>query len=187
MAEKFIPHAKVVDGILILSLPDADSPVVWQMEVGQAKSSAMEVRPADQNNSSYKLVLKTPRADVLDIASYSKKEDAVRALMTVSEAMENAQGQIRALAQTGTPHQRPYDYTVPAIRSSHYNDNKLSTYIFKPLGYVSSAIILLVILFFLSTSMIGMYSGMGSSSASSSSSMSSENQPISAEDFLEGR
>ena len=44
MAAKYTSSAKIVDGILVLSLPDAIHPVVWQMELGQSKSSALEIR-----------------------------------------------------------------------------------------------------------------------------------------------
>ena len=40
----FESSAKVVDGNLILSLPDAINPVVWRMELGSVKASAMEVK-----------------------------------------------------------------------------------------------------------------------------------------------
>lgn len=190
MAEKFSPHAKVVDGILILSLPDAVSPVVWQMEIGQAKSSAMEVRPADNDNE-FSLVLKTPRADVLEIARYQKKEDAVRALMSISSAMEKAQGQFRAYGDIPASERSrgmPYDYSVPAIRSGHSDDSKIKTYVYKPLAYVSSALVLFVILFLITSSMIRMFVGIDtSSSATSSASSSTVSQPMNAEDFLEGR
>ena len=55
----FSASAKVVDGTLILSLPDAISPVVWRMELGHAKSSAIEVR--EQDNGTFMLTLKTAR------------------------------------------------------------------------------------------------------------------------------
>ena len=83
--------AKVVDGSLILSLPDALTPVVWRMELGNAKASALEVR--DTTNGSqecFNLVLKKPQGDTYDIASYGSKAKAVRALVEVSEALEKA-------------------------------------------------------------------------------------------------
>lgn len=87
--------AKVVDGTLIISLPDAISPVVWRMDFGHAKSSAIEVR---DNDGHYVLILKTPKGDVNDIAPFDSKSKAVNALMAVSKAMEHGQGQIRPVA-----------------------------------------------------------------------------------------
>lgn len=84
--------AKVVDGSLILSLPDAISPVVWRMELGPVKSAALEVR--DQADGTHVLTLKTPRNDVHDIAPFASRGQAVRALMAVSRALENSHGQV---------------------------------------------------------------------------------------------
>ena len=83
--------AKVVDGSLILSLPDAITPVVWRMELGNAKASALEVRQTeDQEEERFILVLKKPQGDSSEIASYETKPKAVRALVEVSEALEKS-------------------------------------------------------------------------------------------------
>lgn len=96
--------ARVVDGTLILSLPDAVSPVVWRMDLGFVRASAMEVRK--EEDGTFMLVLKTPKKDVNEIAPFTTKAKALNALMAVSRAMENAQGQIRpspaATVETGT-------------------------------------------------------------------------------------
>lgn len=98
MTEKLIPSAKVVDGILILSLPDALRPVVWQMELGQSRTSALEVR--EQEDGTCHLTLKTPRQDVLEMAPYATKAQAIKALQTVATAMEKAHGQLRPYIHT---------------------------------------------------------------------------------------
>lgn len=84
--------AKVVDGTLVLSLPDAISPVVWRMDLGTAKSSAIEVR--ENSDSQYDLVLKTPKADAHVIATYLFKIKATHALMAITKAMKKAEGQM---------------------------------------------------------------------------------------------
>lgn len=104
--EKFNTSAKVIDGTLILTLPNAVRPVVWQMQLGQTKSSALEVR--EQNDGNWLLVLKTPRMDVMEIAPFATKEKAVKALMAVSRAMEKAQGQIASYSGNAA-------YPVPAV------------------------------------------------------------------------
>jgi hypothetical protein len=88
----FTPSAKVIDGTLILSLPDAISPVVWRMELGHAKSSAIEVR--EQKDGGFMLTLKTPKGDVNDIAPYATRAAAVTALVAISNALEHAHGHI---------------------------------------------------------------------------------------------
>lgn len=87
-------RASIVDGKLILSLPHALTPVVWQMDLAQAKASALEVRDNKDEGSSA-LVLKTARGETTEIAPFEKKSDAIDALMAVSRALESAHGQIR--------------------------------------------------------------------------------------------
>jgi len=86
--------ARVVDGKLILSLPDASTPVVWQMDLTQTKASALEVRH-NQDKTVFTLTLKTPKGETLDIAPFDSREFAVEGLMAASFALENAHGQIR--------------------------------------------------------------------------------------------
>ncbi len=88
--------ASVVDGTLIISLPQAVTPVVWRMELGHVRASALEVRK--QDNGTHVLTLKTPKGDVYDIAPFDTRGKAVQALMSVSRAMEQAHGQMRAAA-----------------------------------------------------------------------------------------
>lgn len=85
--------ARVVDGKLILSYPDAITPVVWQMDLSTAKASALEVRENEKGN--FILALKTMKGENADIAPFSTKDAAVNALMAASRALENAHGQIR--------------------------------------------------------------------------------------------
>lgn len=94
--------AKVVDGTLVLSLPDALSPIVWRMELGHVKASALEVRDAD--NDTFVLTLKTPREDVHDIAPFATRAAAIKALMAVSHALEQQH------------------YTAPAAAAAAAND-----------------------------------------------------------------
>lgn len=93
-AKSYQSSARVVDGTLILSLPDAVSPIVWRMDLGHAKSSALEVR--DDGKGGASLVLKTPRGDIHDIAPFAHRDQAIRALMAVSRALEQPQGKIRS-------------------------------------------------------------------------------------------
>ena len=95
----FSASAKVVDGTLILSLPDAIAPVVWRMELGHVRASAIEVRA--QDDGTFMLTLKTPKGDVNDIAPYATRAKAVTALVAVSKAMEQAHGEMRPAANDG--------------------------------------------------------------------------------------
>ncbi|MCB9982992.1 MAG: hypothetical protein H6861_04855 [Rhodospirillales bacterium] len=86
--------ASVVDGKLILSLPDAISPVVWQMDLAQAKASALEVLH-DENTGHHILKLKNPKGETVEIAVFNDRMQAVAGLMAASGALENAHGLIR--------------------------------------------------------------------------------------------
>ncbi len=92
-ANDYASSAKVVDGNLIISLPDAINPVVWRMELGSVKASALEVR-AIAADGTFMLTLKTPKGDVHEIAPFATRDSAVHALMQVSNALQNAHGKI---------------------------------------------------------------------------------------------
>lgn len=193
MTEKFTPTAKVVDGLLILSLPDAICPVVWQMDVTQSKSSALEVRP-NEGDATVHLVLKTPRQDVLEVAQYQSREQAVKALLTVSAAMERAHGQIHGSTNGAGHGSRGYDYSVPALYKGSSGSGSVVQGAFKFLGYGALGVILLAITFGLVSVAVSLMSGGGASSPSTSSMSSSSGgsseasgQSMSAEDFLQGR
>lgn len=85
--------ATVVDGNLILTLPDALNPVVWRLELSSVKASAMEVREG-ADKKTFTLVLKTPKGETHDIAPYDSREKALEALMKISAALQGAQGRI---------------------------------------------------------------------------------------------
>ena len=125
------PSARVVDGTLILSLPDAITPVVWRLDLGQTKASALEVRTDREDDDDgdegkggggsgrFTLVLKTPKGEVHEIAPYDTRARAVQALMAVSYAMETAQGQMRPFsANDGRRAQVPA--VIPGMAATGY-------------------------------------------------------------------
>ncbi len=93
--------ASVVDGKLILSFPEAQTPVIWQMDLMNAKSSALEVQEKDKELCA--LVLKTHKGETVEIAIFKERKQAVAALMSASYALQNAQGQIQPF-QAGDVH-----------------------------------------------------------------------------------
>lgn len=110
MTGNYTASASVVDGTLILSLPDAITPIVWRLDLGHAKASALEVREAD--NATFILALKTPRGEVNEIAKFTSRGRAVAALMSVTRAMEQAHGQIKPAANDGESY-NPTHLPVP--------------------------------------------------------------------------
>lgn len=90
--------AKVVDGKLILTFPDALTPVVWQMDLAHAKASALEVledKKKGEKTARHTLTLKTPKGESIEVAAFTARADAVEGLMRAASALENAHGQIR--------------------------------------------------------------------------------------------
>lgn len=86
--------ARVVDGKLILSFPDAVKPILWQMDLVPARASALEIEALQGGQAA--LMLKTPKGEQTVIAIFKNSEAALTALMTVSAALGDAHGQIRA-------------------------------------------------------------------------------------------
>lgn len=172
--------ARVVDGKLILSLPGAQTPVVWQMDLDQAKASALEVR-SDDKKSIYTLSLKTPRGNADDIADFTSKEDAVDALLAASAALENAHGQIRPSSAAGMT---PSNSNAPQGQAQKSGGWKKWL-----LAFV--VLIGLWFLFTLSSTMMpqdpGAYttgSSADQAAASAQSARESQGVPVSADDFL---
>ena len=86
--------AKVVDGKLILSFPQAKTPVVWTMDVAKAKASAMEVLEKGDKGE-HTLTLKSAAGEVIEVATFPNREAALEGLMLTADALENARGHIR--------------------------------------------------------------------------------------------
>jgi hypothetical protein len=128
--------ASVVDGTLILSLLDAVTPTVWQMELGHARASALELRKQDDHN--FLLVLKTPRGDVHDIAPFDNRGRAVAALQAASRAMEQARGQLRPVSNG-----EYRSNTLPALYQTKHNDNGKSGKILT--GVIVAALLVIAI------------------------------------------
>lgn len=168
--------ARVVDGKLILSLPDALAPVVWQMDLGEAKASALEVKH-DEDNARFVLVLKTPRGEKVEVAAFDKRSDALEGLMAASHALENASGHIQAATTAAK--------TGEAIAPTQTKQQKK--------GRWMSALLAVVILFVLlmiwsstvprivSTGSVEQTANFGAPPPSSSG------VPVSADDFLRGQ
>jgi hypothetical protein len=168
--------ASIVDGKLILSLPDAITPVVWQMDFSSVKASALEVRQG--KDGTFTLTLKTPKGEALDIAPFAKREQAISGLMAAARALENAQGRIRPGAAGEAPASAVY--TAPAGKSAGG----------KWLGTLVALVVLLIL--------IGIWGSLAprppasaaqnSTIAAPAGNAGEENGvPLSADDFLKGK
>ncbi len=183
--------ARVVDGTLILSLPDAVSPVIWRMDLGHAKASAIEVREQDGEDGYFVLTLKTPKSDVHDIAPFATRSKAVSALMAVSRAMEQAQEKTggRACATASHAVHDSVDSVSPSRMPAEKKHRKITH------GQWAAGIIGLACLGFLINMIIGMGPQTGALVSSSNplattasrSASDAVGVPVSADDFLQGR
>lgn len=172
--------ARVVDGKLVLSFPEAITPVVWQMDLDQTKASALEVRE-NKEEGSFVLVLKTPRGETINVAAFQQKADAVQGLMAASHALENAWGQIRPGRVSDTPKQ---DNKPLAAAPKHIHKEGGSKWIGTIIGIV---FILILLSIWNSTSLRAPSSIGGNTQASAGNAQQSTGVPVSADDFLSGR
>lgn len=97
LSNKSSASANVVDGKLILSFPHAQTPVLWQMDLTQAKASALEVLKAEKGTD-FTLTLKTQKGEKVQIASFDTREEALEGLLAASNALKNAHGSIQTAA-----------------------------------------------------------------------------------------
>ncbi len=186
MTGNYSATASVVDGTLILSLPDALTPVVWRLDLSHAKASALEVR--DHEDGSFILLLKTPRGDVNEIARFSTRGRAITALMSVTHAMEQSHGQFRPAAYAGEPYNAAH-LPVPVRgkkgkpHSGHSNSNSK--------GWIGGIIAIALIIF-----LGGVAMNMGPKLVSSNAALApaagivpsqAAGVPVSADDFLNNR
>lgn len=173
----YTSSARIVDGTLVLSLPDALTPVVWRMDMGHAKASAIEVR--ENKDGAYVLTLKTPRGDVNDIAPFATKAGAVRALMEVSHAMESAHGQIRpsmALVPAGEQ-----TVSAPATAPRPTSGGKILT------GIIGVLLLLGIVMMLVTAGPGPGVMPPADTAANDPAAATRPGVPVSADDFLRGR
>ena len=175
--------ASVVDGKLILSFPNAATPVVWQMDLEKAKASALEVLTAA--DSQFSLSLKTPKGEKIEVAVFDSREDAVTGLMAASSALENAHGQIRTLADG----QEAGIQRTVNVKSSSSTQTTGSSKTKKVLTALGAFAILFVAFSIWVSSMPrpAQYDSQAAASASGASVQNSAGVPVSADAYLSGQ
>lgn len=176
--------ANVVDGKLILSFPEALTPIVWQIDLNDAKSSAFEVI---EDNAQYKLTSKKQGAQKKEtIAPFATKDKAIEALMATSHALAHAHGQINQStkqASNANNASAPVTYALPYEQKKSGGTKWIFTII---------AVVLIAGLFMMANSMqprspssVGGVSSQNEASRTNAS--SSAGVPVSADDFLRSR
>ena len=184
--------ARVVDGKLILSLPDALAPIVWQMDLEKAKASALEVRRLN-DGAQHSLALKTPRGEEVEVATFEERSAAIEGLMAASHALETAQGKIRhytpIAANVNTAAQGEEIALNQAANSQPASAKHKKNRIFITLGALAALFILFtiwasVVPQTIITSTSGGVQSATSTGQSTADPQSSAGVPISADDFL---
>ncbi len=79
---------KIVGNKLILSLPNAKMPVVWQSDLTHAQSLSFSVKE-DKKSKSFILISKNSDSEIEEIAIFDDKQIAVDLLMEISCALQN--------------------------------------------------------------------------------------------------
>jgi hypothetical protein len=163
----YTSSARVVDGTLILSLPDAINPVVWRMELGNIKASALEIRT--QENGASLLVLKTPKGETYEIAPFSTRQAALDALMRVSTALQSTAA-------------RKIDAPAPGIHiAAPGNDNDKTGWL-----WAAAGLLIVLLLFVYLATLIPDASPTGTATQTSSGSSGDSGVPQSADELLQG-
>jgi hypothetical protein len=162
-------RANVVDGKIILTCPNAQTPVVWQMDLTEASASALEVR--NEGGQSV-LMLKTLKGKEATIAVFDTREKALDVLMAASHALQNAHGKMRAPANSNALH--------APMREVHAKKGGWFKKIFMFLAVLA--------LLYVALSFILVMTGpQRTSSNSAQTSQNSGGTAMSADDYLSGR
>lgn len=87
------PSAKLSGSTLVLSLPDALTPVVWTLDLLKDGHGALSIHE-DTETKEYQLVFAGSKknAPVVEVGRYRERSRAVRALVKATEALENTDG-----------------------------------------------------------------------------------------------
>ncbi len=102
MFRKASYSAKVVDGKLILSFPQAARPILWHMDLAETRSCAFEIRESEAVKGQFSLLLKRDKESDQEIASFKDIQSATEALMAVSSALEKTRNYQLPAAGTAT-------------------------------------------------------------------------------------
>lgn len=93
------PKISVRDQMLVLTLPDAVTPALWQLDLAATRTSVIEVI---EQNGQYVLRFKNAGTGVAqDIAVYATRAGAVDVMMRVHEVLAGRYGWGRILGRLG--------------------------------------------------------------------------------------
>lgn len=182
------PSAKVLEGKLILSIPHAIDPVVWQMDLSEVDASALKVEQKGKTDH-YRLLMSASNDVSNEIAVFETKDAGIQTLMEISAALENAHGHMHARSETNYA---SGNYSNPPYLRPQNRENKKTG---RKTGTIILGLVLLFVLFTFWASMQPAPPSMVQQSASTTSQNQQASQnpadqsgvPVSADAFLQGR
>ncbi len=182
-------NASVVDGKLILSFPEAVTPIVWQMDLSDAKSSSFEVIEEGKN---FALVTKKQGAQKKEsIAPFTTKEEAIAALMATSSALKNGHGHIQpaGAAQAVQTNAQPIYHMPPQATPQKGSAGKwvIAILCFLVIGFLFMMILNMQPRIAGSDGTSGPNTTASAAGSAGSSAAGSAGVPVSADDFLRTR
>ena len=168
----------VAGGKLILSLPDAQMPIVWQMDLEKAESTAFTIQE-DKKDKHFALISKAQNDEASEIALFDEKQPAVDILMKISAVLQSSSEKC-SVSEKEDNSQLKNSCSKRKIRSG---DDKT------PALIALGLIILLVLIWFFFALGRGEEGSRTASidSLSSSTAQDSSGVPVSADDFLNNR
>ena len=176
--------AEVVNGYLILSLPNAIEPIVWRMALDKIGTAAFEVKQEDNSNIT-KLTLKPKKGTAEIIASFTDKDKTMQALMAASRALQTAPPKSVTTTPLNTSQKRQHAETQTVSTSSETNNGQTETH--KWIIAVFGVLIVLGLYYYLTTLIPTTNIGFGTqNTAATATTEQSTGVPVSADDFLRG-
>ncbi len=160
----------IIGNKLIVSLPNAQMPVVWQMDLEQAQSASFTIKE-DKKAKSFVLISKIENDKADEIASFSDKQDSVAVLMEISSALQNIP------VQTNVADNNPESLTA---QKSNAKDNKIG-------AVLSLSLVAILIIIWIFSASNNLNTVEYNDRASNAPSSGSSGVAISADDFLSNR
>ncbi len=170
-------NVTIIGSKLIVSLPNAQMPVVWQTDLEQAQSSSFTIKE-DKKAKIFILISKMQDGTVNEIANFSDKQESVDILMEISNTLQNIHAQINmTVAAAPTTSQTLHDQQKSGAR-----DNKIGAAI-----ALSLIAVLLIIWIMSASNNLNTTKENGNNNISSANTRSSSGVAVSADDFLSNR
>lgn len=170
--------AVIVGGDLVLTFPEALSPVIWRMDIDRMRSSVIEILP-QADTADVLLTVKTTSGESFDIARFADKTKALEAFAQISKAMREPQVMGSAIGVDSGLSVPPSLPTHPAYSSSSFSG-------FVKWGIALLGVVLVVYLFSYIGSLAPRFEEGGSVTVGQSAEDDQSGVPLSAESYLKG-